>query len=114
MSTNELWDSNPFVQHGFVQFLQEATVSVQMRRTDSYQLSRRIGDKVSKYLLSVMAVVAAGRFMVLTAEKGDHRLRLNDYKISTANLERNASEQKDIVKVVTVSVKQLEKKLCSL
>lgn len=51
-------NSNPFVQIGFVHFLQEASVSVRMRRTDSEQLSEREKDNVQKNVFSFTVGVA--------------------------------------------------------
>lgn len=51
------------------------------------------------------------RLLVVTANKGNLFLGLNDYKVSMENLDRELSEQEVILKAIMPSVKQFENKL---
>lgn len=62
----------------------------------------------------VSAEEGARRVLEVTAERDDLLLRSNDYKVSKVNSKQKLSEQNDILKAMTASLKQLEKKLSSV
>lgn len=91
-----------------MQLFQKLTVSVQMYGTDLEGLSKTIGRNTKINLLLFNVEEGARRVLEVAAEKDDHLLWYNYYKVYRESLERKLSDQRDILKVVTLSVKHLE------
>lgn len=80
--------SDLFAHAGFEQLLQNATVSVRMRSTDSERLSGSLSHILKTNSTSVTVGKRAKKDLEVAAESYDLRLLLTDYKVSKDNLER--------------------------
>lgn len=76
--------------------LQEAAVSVHIRRNDSDALPRRVRCNNERNSLWVSAEEGAERLSDVTAEIQDFMLQLNRYMPGKENLKRRRSEQEII------------------
>lgn len=83
-----------------------------MHSTDPEHITRSLKDKTERHSVSCSRNVAVETIMEFTAERDYCLLRLNDYKVSKEIW--NEEYQKNIVKAITASSNQLEKKVNSL
>lgn len=88
-------------------------VLVQMRSTDSAWLSKSLRHNNERNYLLVSGEAYVVWALEVTAERYYHFLRMNNYKVSKESLKRKLSEQVVILKTMTASMKQPEKKLSS-
>lgn len=73
-----------------------------------------LGHNVESNSLSLSVEEVAVELLEIKAERHNLLLRLNTYRASSKKMERRLSEQDDILKTMTASMKHLEKKVTSL